>query len=83
MEFLLLTKSSAFIIGPVATVLGWIMDLLYNLCAAIGIHNIGLCIILFTVITNLLMLPLTIRQQKFTKLNAAMNPEIQAIQNKY
>ena len=83
MEFLLLTKSSAFIIGPVATVLGWIMDLIYNLCAAIGIHNIGLCIILFTVITNLLMLPLTIRQQKFTKLNAAMNPEIQAIQNKY
>lgn len=83
MEFLLLTKSSAFIIGPVATVLGWIMDLIYNVCAAIGIHNIGVCIILFTIITNLLMLPLTIRQQKFSKLNAAMNPEIQAIQNKY
>ena len=83
MEFLLLTKSSAFIIGPVATVLGWIMDLIYNICAAIGIQNICLCIILFTVVTNLLMLPLTIRQQKFTKLNAAMNPEIQAIQSKY
>lgn len=83
MEFLLLTKSSAFIIGPVATVLGWIMDLIYNVCAAIGIQNIGVCIILFTIITNLLMLPLTIRQQKFSKLNAAMNPEIQAIQNKY
>ena len=83
MEFLLLTKSSAFIIGPVATALGWIMDFIYNVCSAIGIQNIGLCIILFTVITNLLMLPLTIKQQKFTKLNAVMNPEIQSIQAKY
>ena len=29
------------------------------------------------------MLPMTIKQQKFTKLNAAMNPEIQEIQKKY
>ena len=83
LEFLLLTKSTAFIIGPVATVLGWIMDFIYNVCSAVGIQNIGLCIILFTVITNLLMLPLTIKQQKFSKMNAVMNPEIQAIQAKY
>ena len=83
LEFLLLTKSTAFIIGPVATALGWIMDFIYNICSAIGIQNIGLCIILFTIIVNLLTLPLTIKQQKFTKLNSVMNPEIQEIQKKY
>ncbi len=83
MEFLLLTKSSAFLIGPIATLLGYIMDFIYEACSLIGIQNIGLCIILFTIITNVLMLPLTIKQQKFTKLNAVMNPELQEIQKKY
>ena len=83
MEFLLLTKSSAFLIGPIATLLGYIMDFIYEACSLIGIQNIGLCIILFTIITNVLMLPLTIKQQKFTKLNAVMSPELQEIQRKY
>lgn len=83
MEFLLLTKSSAFLIGPIASLLGYIMNFIYEVCSLIGVENIGLCIILFTIITNVLMLPLTIKQQKFTKLNAVMNPEIQAIQKKY
>lgn len=83
MEFLLLTKSDAFLIGPIATALGYIMDMIYEFCSLIEVQNIGLCIILFTIITNLLMLPLTIKQQKFTKLNAVMNPEIQEIQKKY
>ena len=34
-------------------------------------------------IVKTLMLPLTIRQQKFTKLSSAMNPEISEIQAKY
>jgi len=83
LEFLLLTKSSAFLIGPIATLLGYIMDFIYEACSLIGIQNIGLCIILFTIITNVLMLPLTIKQQKFTKLNAVMSPELQEIQRKY
>ena len=83
MEFLLLTKSDAFLIGPIANILGYIMDFIYEVCSFIGIENIGVCVILFTIITNVLMLPLTVKQQKFTKLNAVMNPEIQAIQKKY
>lgn len=49
----------------------------------IGIPNTGLAIILFTVVVNLLMMPLTIKQQKFSKLSAKMNPEVQAIRDKY
>lgn len=79
MNFLLLTKSTTFIIGPIATALGWIMDGIYKL----GVHNVAWCIILFTIIINLILLPLTIKQQKFMKLNAVMQPELMAIQKKY
>lgn len=80
---ILLTQSSTFIIGDVARLLGYIMNGLFKLTELIGIQNIGLCIILFTIVIKLLMLPLTIKQMKFTKLSAIMNPELQAIQAKY
>ena len=48
-----------------------------------GISNIGVCIILFTLVIYALLTPLTIKQQKFSKMSAIMNPEIKAIQKKY
>lgn len=80
---LLLTQNSGFIIGPVAKLLGFIMEGIFWVLDKVGIPNIGLAIILFTIVIYLLMLPLTIKQQKFTKFSAKMNPELQAIQNKY
>lgn len=78
------TQNSTFIIGDIARLFGWIMNGIYNFCAsAFGVENIGLTIILFTFIAYSLMLPLTIKQQKFSKLSARMNPEIMAIQEKY
>lgn len=79
---MILTKSGG-ILGPIASILGIIMDILFKITANFGIFNIGLCIILFTIVMKMLMLPLTIKQQKSTKLMSVMNPEIQAIQNKY
>ena len=78
-----LTQSSTPIIGQVAWLLGKIMDGIFIVLDFIGIPNIGLSIILFTIVIYLLMMPLTIKQQKFSKLSAKMNPEIQAIQAKY
>lgn len=84
MEMIFATKSSTFILGQVAYVLGMIMDGIYRaLDGLFGIQNIGLCIIIFTLIVYLLMTPLQIKQQKFSKLSSVMQPEIQAIQNKY
>lgn len=83
MDGILLTQNSTFIIGQVAWVLGKIMEGIFNVIDMIGIPNIGLAIILFTIVVNLLMLPLTIKTQKFSKLSAKMSPEIQAIQEKY
>lgn len=77
-----LTQSSG-ILGPIASVLGIIMDVLFKITGQFGIFNVGLCIILFTIVMKMLMLPLTIKQQKTTKLMSVMNPEIQAIQAKY
>jgi len=79
---MILTKSGG-ILGPIASVLGIIMDFLFQITGQFGIFNVGLCIILFTIVTKMLMLPLTIKQQKSTKLMSVMNPEIQAIQAKY
>lgn len=82
MDFILLTKGTG-LIGWIAGILGLIMNGIFNVIDFIGIPNIGLAIILFTIVVNLLMLPLTVKQQKFSKLSAKMNPEIQAINAKY
>lgn len=83
MDYLVLTKTGGMILGPVSQILGWIMDLLFRFTSSMGILNIGLCIILFTLVVKVLMFPLTIKQQKSSKLMSVMQPELQAIQNKY
>ena len=80
---ILLTQREGLIIGNIAKILGFIMNAIFELLSKIGIENIGLCIIIFTVVVYTLMLPMTIKQQKFTRLSAVMNPEIQKIQKKY
>lgn len=82
MDLILLTKGTG-LIGWIAGILGLIMNGIFTVIDFIGIPNIGLAIILFTIVVNLLMLPLTIKQQKFSKLSAKMSPEIQAINAKY
>ncbi len=80
---ILITQYEGSILGPIAKLLGYLMEWIFNGLYAIGIPNIGLAIIIFTIVIYMLLLPLTIKQQKFSKLSAKMNPEIQAIQAKY
>ena len=79
LDVVLLTKSSTPIIGWFAEILGFIMNLIFDL----GITNIGVAIIIFTLVINIIMIPLTINQQKSQKLQAVIQPEIKAIQDKY
>jgi YidC/Oxa1 family membrane protein insertase len=83
MNMIILTQNSTFLIGWIAKILGMIMNGIFTVIDFIGIPNIGLAIIIFTIVVNVLMLPLTIRQQKFSKLSAKLNPELKAIQSKY
>ena len=83
MDLMLLTQNSTPIFKYIVKLLGLIMNGIFEFLNLIGIPNIGLSIILFTIVIYLLLMPLTIKQQRFSKLSARMNPEIQAIQAKY
>lgn len=83
MSNILLTQDTGKILGPISKLLGYIMEGIFFVIDKIGIPNIGLAIILFTIVMYLLLMPLTIKQQKFSKLSAKMNPELQAVQAKY
>ena len=78
-----LTKSTTFIIGPIAELIGIIMNFIFDILGKIGLPNLGLSIIIMTILIYMLMLPLTVRQQKFSKLQRKMQPELQKIQKKY
>ena len=78
-----LTKSSGMIIGPIASLLGMFMNGIFYVLNMIGIPNIGLAIIIMTILIYMAMLPLTIKQQKFSKLQRKMQPELNKINKKY
>lgn len=80
---MVMTKVTTPIIGWICSILGWVINAVYALLDVIGIPNIGLAIILFTVVVYMAMMPLQIKQQKFSKMNNIMQPEIQKIQKKY
>lgn len=78
-----LTADSGKILGPIATFLGWIMDKIYLLFENVGIENVALSIIVFTIFIYICLFPLTYKQQKFSMLSQKMQPEIKAVQAKY
>ena len=83
MTGVLLTQYQGKIVGPVAKLLGLLMNGIFIVLNSIGIPNIGLAIIIFTIVIYLCLLPLTYKQQKFSKLQSKMSPELKAIQDKY
>lgn len=61
-----------------ANLFGYLLELLYNL-----VNNYGIAIILFTLIIKLLLLPLSIKQQRTTKKSTELQEKMKAIQFKY
>lgn len=84
MSLIFLTQDQGMFFGPIAKVLGWILEQLANFLYMFdGYMNIGVTIILFTFLINTLMLPLNIKQYKFQKLQSSIAPELSRIQKKY
>ena len=83
MTGLFLTRNATPILSQFAAILGWIINGIFNFLDSAGIPNVGLTVVIFTVIIYTLMLPLTYKQQKFSRMSVRMNPELQAIQKKY
>ena len=78
-----MTKSGMPIINWVAEVLGWLMNGIFYVISAIGLPNVGMAIIIFTIILLMAMMPLQVKQQRFSKLQSIMQPELSKIQAKY
>lgn len=84
MTVLYLTAYNGAILGPIARLLGWIMNWIY-----IGVYNlfhvddVAVTIIVFTIFIYICLFPLTYQQQKFSMLQRKMSPELKKIQDKY
>ena len=76
LDYLVLTKVNGAILGPISQILGWILNVLFEFTSSFGVLNIGLSIILFTLVVKIIMFPLTIKQQKSSKLLAVMQPDV-------
>lgn len=86
MSDILLTAYPGSILGPIAKLLGMLMDWIYSGISNITggrVESVVLSIVIITIIIYMCLLPLTIKQQKFSKISQKMQPEMQAIQAKY
>lgn len=86
MEGVVLTAANWPIIGQIAELLGIVMNFIYKFLDKVlpsDVGLVGLSIILYTILVYMIMMPLTIKQQRTSKMTSVMNPELQAIQKKY
>jgi YidC/Oxa1 family membrane protein insertase len=81
---IILTAYDGAILGPIAKLLGFIMNAVYSFMVnVLGIGNISIAIIVFTIVIYLCLFPVTYKQQKYSKLTQKMQPELKKIQKKY
>lgn len=84
MSDIILTAYNGAILGPVARLLGLIMNAIYSFMTnVLGIGNITVAIIIFTIVIYTLLFPITYKQQKFSKLTQKMQPELLKVKKKY
>ena len=82
----LLSAANWPIVGQICWVLGKVMNFIYTMLDDVLASDtglVGLSIIIYTILVYTCMLPMTINQQRTSKLQAVINPEVQAIQKKY
>ena len=73
MTEIVLTQYSGKILGPIARFFGWIMNGIYMFFSnTFGVESIAVSIIILTMLIYLCMFPLTLKQQKFSKLSQKM-----------
>ena len=64
--------------GSIAGLFGYLLNALYEV-----FHNYGIAIIIFSIILRLILIPITIKQQKSMKKSAELQEEMKEIQRKY
>ena len=66
-----------------ANIVQQVLTVLYNFTESVGIPNLGLAIVLMTIIIKLIMYPLTQKQIQSTKAMMEIQPKMKALQEKY
>ena len=61
-----------------ANIFGYVLNFIYEF-----VNNYGLAMIIFTIVIKLVMLPLSIKQQKTLKKNMKLQEKMKVIQFKY
>lgn len=82
----LLTAANWPIVGQICWLLGKVMNFIYKILDGMLASDaglVGLSIIIYTILVYTCMLPMTINQQKSSKMISVINPEVQKIQKKY
>lgn len=82
----LLSAANWPIIGQICWLLGKVMNSIYTILDQVLPSDnglVGLSIIIYTILVYTCMMPLTIKQQRTSKMSSVMNPELQAVQKKY
>lgn len=64
--------------GAIANLFGYLLNFLYNL-----FNNYGIAIIVFTILLRIILIPITVSQQKSMKKNAKVQEKMKEIQKKY
>ena len=64
--------------GAISSLFGYLLNALYTV-----FNNYGVAIIVFSIILRIILIPITIKQQKTLKKSAALQEEMKEIQRKY
>ena len=84
MNFVSLAASTNWLLKPFAFILGYIFDgVFYVVTQLITNQALALTIVLFTIITRILLMPLMMKQQRSTRAMTRLQPKVEKIQDKY
>ena len=84
MDTILLAATGNFILKPIAWVLSFIINAVFYLVQLLTVHqSMAITIVLFTLVTRALMMPLTIKQQRSSRKMQRLQPKVQEIRDKY
>ena len=64
--------------GAISTLFGYLLNALYSV-----FNNYGIAIIIFSIILRIILIPITVKQQKSLKKSAELQEEMKEIQRKY
>lgn len=77
-------KDQSVILQPISIFFGYIMNFFFEVAYYFTEkHSLGISIILLTIVTRFLMLPLALKAQKSTAKMQAVSPEVEKIKKKY